>query len=418
MTLDLQHQLADLAASVDDDALTERLTVQVEPMVTRIRRRRAARATATGALSLGSVAAVALGAVALIDLGSGGETRPAATVPATAPAHDGAPLACGQQLPETLVGDDALAFTGETTSNVDPGGDLLATLRWWSTGAEEITYSSARVDVAVVRDGVVVGVAGEALPLGTEPVTLETTETGTLGSFAAGLPLAGCDGDALAAGSYRVVATVTLAGQGETWRASAGPWPLTVASAPSGAATDAEARVQEILAAAAADAASLPFGQCGSVVPDAESWPLTLELDLDSGSGMRYAPGERLQGVALLGASGVRSARAQVPDAGPTVVLVRDGVVVGGTVPAEGRTRLLSVTASGPQVLATGGVAEVCALPGAAGAVGLPAGIYQAYAVVPVTLDRVVAEDGTEDASGGEVVVHSRPVDVIVQPRP
>mgnify|MGYP000859086912 CR=1 FL=1 len=72
--LDLHRSLADLAGAVDDGDLAARMTAQVGRMVGRVRRRRAARATAVGAASIGTVAAVTVGAMALG--GRGGDPGP------------------------------------------------------------------------------------------------------------------------------------------------------------------------------------------------------------------------------------------------------------------------------------------------------------------------------------------------------
>jgi len=433
MSLDLQHTLVDLAGSVHDDALAARLTAQVGPMVGRIRRRRAARATAVGALSAATVAAMAVGVVALANRGGGGLLGPATKAPQPpAPVvHDGEPLECNDALPDALVSDTALAVAGETATNTDDGSGLLTTLRWWAPGPEEVTYAEASVDVAIARDGLVVGVASSEWPTEppTEDVTLGSTETGTLGGFASALPVTACGGDTpLEAGSYRVVATVTLtARDGRTWRASAGPWPLTIGPAPvagdvgaavDAAAEEAEAAVQEIIAAAPGNTDVVPFGTCGTIVPPVtEDDPLILELDLDSGSGMLYAPGDPIDAVTILDSYRGRTVLANVPDAGATVVLVRDGVVVGRAAPADGGDVMLLETApDAPNVLHGTGSVELCGLPGAdAPDVLLPAGIYQAYAVLPVTLKEVTEADGTARSVSDTIVVRSEPVDVIVQ---
>lgn len=416
MTLDLQHSLTDLARSVADEALTERLTVQVGPMVSRIRRRRAARVATAGTLGIGAVAAAAVAAVALVDPGGHPAPGPAGQTVATAPvAHDGAPLACGDVLPDDLVGDPTVAVAGETTANVAADGELLTTLRWWAAGWQTVSYTQAHVDLAVARDDVVVAVAEVEPQVPAGGVELGRTETGTPGQVAAAVAPEPCDGEALAPGSYRVVATLTLtAADGTVRTATAGPWPLTLSPAGAGAPSAAEAAVQAILDASA-DLQAAP-GTCGAPVPSLTGDELlALELDLGSGSGMRHASGASVDAVALLTATGGRTVHARLAESGPTVVLARDGVVVGGTLPDGGHAASLSFT-DDPRPFFTAGVADICALPGeATPRTGLPSGIYQAYAVVPVTIERVIEADGTATETAQTVVVHSLPVDVIVQ---
>lgn len=422
MSIDLQHSLADLAGSVYDDALAARLTAQVGPMVGRIRRRRAARATAVGAVSMGTVAAMAVGAVALAN--RGGNPAPG---PATGPVtHDGEALECGDAVPDTLVSDPALALAGETPTTVAHGSDLMTTLRWWAPGKQEVRYAEARVDVAVAQDGVVVGVASDEWPV--DPPASETplshTETGTLGAFASRLPVEPCDGDTpLDPGDYQVVATVTLtSGDGETWRASTGPRGLAISSAEDAVAAaaaeaEAEAAVREIIDASPQVNAEQPFGTCGTVVPEiGADEPMTLELDLDSGTGMQYAPGDLIDGVAFLLPTGGRtSVLAALPDIGATVVLTRDGVVVGRGAPLDDTSSVYDTTPEATVMYGTGEVL-LCSLPGAdAPELDLPPGIYQAYAVMPAALQEITEADGTTHPASDALVLRSQPVDVIVQ---
>ncbi len=422
MSIDLQHSLADLAGSVYDDDLAARLTSQVGPMVGRIRRRRAARATAVGAVSMGTVAAMAVGAVALANRGGSPAPGPA-DEPVT---HDGEALECGDAVPDTLVSDPALAVAGETPTTVAYGGDLMTTLRWWAPTKQEVRYAEARVDVALAQGGVVVGVASDELPVdppgGDAP--LSSTETGTLGAFASRLPVEACGGDTpLEPGDYQVVATVTLtSGDGDTWRASTGPRGLAIsdaedAVAAAAAEAEAEAAVQEIVDASSQVSAGQPFGTCGTVVPEiGADEPMSLELDLDSGSGMQYAPGDLIDGVTILLPTGGRtSVVADLPETGPKIVLTRDGVVVGRGEAFVDGSMVIDTTPDATVIYGTGEVL-LCSLPGAdAPELDLPPGIYQAYAVMPVILHEITEADGTTHPANGSLVLRSQPVDVIVQ---
>src|SRR5690606_729997 len=132
-------------------------------------------------VSMGTVAAMAVGAVALANRGGGSIPGPATQVPAPpAPvAHDGEPLECDDALPAELLSDSALAVDGELPSSMAYGSDLMTTLRWWAPGAEQVRYSDARIDIALVQGDVVVGVASSEWP--PEPpvdeVELGSTET-------------------------------------------------------------------------------------------------------------------------------------------------------------------------------------------------------------------------------------------------
>lgn len=433
MTIDLQLSLADLAGTVDDDELVSRLTAQVGPMVSRIRRRRAARTAATGAVSLGTVAAVTAGAFAFVNREAGGDAPPATQGPAPTAAgrHDGAPLACDDVIPQTLTGDAGLELAGEVPATMYQGEDLMASLRWWAPGERPVRYTRSQVDVAVVQDGVVVAVATDTGAPG-EEVELGSTETGTAGTFASSLPLSSCGGAAgpLDPGRYQVVATVTLtADDGTAWRASAGPWALTLTpagDADTTAAAEAQAAVQDIIDAAPQVSAEHPFGTCGSSVPpdaagtgDSPTDALELELDLDSGTGLRYAPGDEVEGITILTpADGRQVVIGDFPEVGATVVLTRGGVVVGRGADRADALAPLEVT---PDAVVHYGVGEVrlCSLPGAdAPEIDLPPGFYQAYAVLPARLHASTDAGGaTQDLGGADVVVHSPPVDVIVQRR-
>lgn len=425
MSIDLQHSLADLAASVYDDALASRLTAQVGPMVGRIRRRRAARATAVGAASMGTVAAMAVGGVALANRTGDPAPGPATAAPEPA-VHDGEALECGDAVPDRLVSDAALSLAGETPTTVAYGSDLMTTLRWWAPTKQEVRYAEARVDLAVAQGGEVVGVASEEWPVdppgGDAP--LSSTETGTLGAFASRLPVEACGGDTpLEPGDYQVVATVTLtSGDGETWHASTGPRGLAISSAEDALAAaeaeaEAEAAVQEIIDASPQVSAEQPFGTCGTVVPEiGADEPMSLELDLDSGTGMQYAPGDLIDSVTILLPTGGRtSVLATLPDIGPTVVLTRDGVVVGRGAPLDDTSSVYDTTPEATVMYGTGEVL-LCSLPGAdAPELDLPPGIYQAYAVMPAALQAITEADGTTHPASDALVLRSQPVDVIVQ---
>jgi len=125
MNVDLETSLDQLARSVHDDAVAERMTGQVHQMVAQIRRRRAARYTASGLVSMGTVAAVAVVGVQLA--GRNATPGPVATQPdATAVAWPG----CGDAAPAAPVADETQMYLeGSAGPEVVAGDDVPVTVR-------------------------------------------------------------------------------------------------------------------------------------------------------------------------------------------------------------------------------------------------------------------------------------------------
>src|SRR5690606_27336785 len=126
MNVDLEQSLDRLARSVGDAVAAERLGGQVHRMVARIRRRRAARRTATGVVGVGAAAAVGVGGVQYLG-------RESAPQPPAEPTPDMLVVpvdACGMtlgQLGWTGVGPVGIeAVEGPPTGRED-GGVTLAT---------------------------------------------------------------------------------------------------------------------------------------------------------------------------------------------------------------------------------------------------------------------------------------------------
>lgn len=192
MTLDLRHALDDLARTVHDDAVTDRMTGQVHHMVTRVRRRRAARRTALGAVGAGAAAAVVVGGVQVaerlrperVPVATAGpqEPTPSATgsatptpEPTTTPpvlarpeadaalaallaAPSGEFPACGSE----VALDDAAPLALDPLqlpTTVRPGEDLSGPVTLRTTDGRSVigNASGAGATVVLVRDGVVVG---------------------------------------------------------------------------------------------------------------------------------------------------------------------------------------------------------------------------------------------------------------------
>jgi len=383
MNIDLETSLDQLARSVHDDAVAERMTGQVHQMVAQIRRRRAARYTASGLVSMGTVAAVAVVGVQLA--GRNATPGPVATQPdATAVAWPG----CGDAAPAAPVADETQMYLeGSAGPEVVAGDDVPVTVRLVNGGTETLSWASAApIELAVVSNGLVVATA--SVP-------------GNSGEFGPGdrwqsadpVTLVACGGDTpLDPGEYKMFAAVTLTLADGPRDLVAGPWPFTITEAP----------------ASAAD----PFPACGSVVPSGDDPVLALDLALGEGV---YASGGTLETVATVRTTNGRTVIGNAPIAGALIVLAKDGVVVGRGDSATGDVDILDLAAYQTVQVAATGQLSLCSIP-QTGAVrdGLPAGTYQAYAVMEVMLKEVTEARGEATSVTELVAVRSNPVDVTI----
>jgi len=383
MNVDLETSLDQLARSVHDDAVAERMTGQVHQMVAQIRRRRAARYTASGLVSMGTVAAVAVVGVQLA--GRNATPGPVATQPdATAVAWPG----CGDAAPAAPVADETQMYLeGSAGPEVVAGDDVPVTVRLVNGGTETLSWASAApIELAVVSNGLVVATA--SVP-------------GNSGEFGPGdrwqsadpVTLVACGGDTpLDPGEYKMFAAVTLTLADGPRDLVAGPWPFTITEAP----------------ASAAD----PFPACGSVVPSGDDPVLALDLALGEGV---YASGGTLETVATVRTTNGRTVIGNAPIAGALIVLAKDGVVVGRGDSATGDVDILDLAAYQTVQVAATGQLSLCSIP-QTGAVrdGLPAGTYQAYAVMEVMLKEVTEARGEATSVTELVAVRSNPVDVTI----
>lgn len=421
MTIDLESSLEQLARSVHDDEVATRMNGQVHRMVAQIRRRRAARYTATGVVSVGAVAAVAVGALQLAD-----PEAPAPVAPATEDSdgdlsYDVTGLegryVCGEVAPEPPEApDDALVLEGRVAPAVaygDPAPLELTLINIFSMSVA----SSSLVDVVVLSDGVVVGTSSvDPLALGLIPGTDPAGESAaTIAACGSDTPLGG--------GEYQVVASITLGlADGTSRTVATEPMPFTIGANPLDAITEAsgEAAGAQGLAAVAEIVASAgqradPFGVCGSIVPSPDDPPLALELDLASGTGLTYGPGSVIEAEVTMTTRRSRSVIGNVPTVGALIVLTREGVVVGR---GQWDPEDVDVVDLGPDDTLTvpgSGQVLLCGLPGAdAPTVDLPSGAYQAYAVLDVMLKEVTESGGEARSVTQTVTVRSQPVDVVV----
>lgn len=150
--------------------------------------------------------------------------------------------------------------------------------------------------------------------------------------------------------------------------------------------------------------ASLPYGECGSLVASAPALPWTDEVVTTTTPQATTArPGGRLWVESSTGDAGGTTITV-VPETGPTVVIVRDGVVVGvsGLVADEGRLRISSSYPGFWDAGAVGAVDLVVCDPGTEGrttpGAPLPPGEYRVQAVMPVTWIGVEHGDAVEGA--------------------
>jgi len=387
MNIDLETSLDQLARSVHDDAVAERMTGQVHQMVAQIRRRRAARYTATGLVSMGTVAAVAVAGVQLA--GRDATPGPVATQP-DAPAV--AWPQCGDAAPEVpAVTADTPAgpyVEGSAGPEVVAGGPVPVTLRFVNDGAGAVSLDAAtRTPFAVVADGLVVATAGLS------GYYTDVIEPGGNRETSGAIDLVACGGDTpLDPGDYQMFAAVTLMLADGPRDLVAGPWPFTITEAPA-SATD-------------------PFPACGSAVPSGDDPVLAIDLAL----GERfYASGDLVETVATVRTTNGRTVIGNAPIAGALIVLTRGGVVVGRGDPGTGDVDILDLAADQTVEVAATGLLSLCGIPQTDAAQdGLPAGTYQAYAVMQVMLQEVTEARGEATSVTELVAVRSNPVDITI----
>ncbi len=394
MTIDLERSLGELARSVHDDALVDRLDGQVHRMVTRVRRRRAARQTGTAVLGVGAAAAVAVVGVQAAQQGDRG-------TPVATSGPDAAWPACGEAAPEATPERD-LVLTGTAGPTAAYGAPVPLELFLVNAMSMSVdSYSDARV--VVVQHGTVAGTAvADAGDFGLLP---------GVDPSATAIDVTPCDGTRLSDGDYAIVATVQLGlADGRTRTATSEPLPFTIEGDPVAAdeAFDqaaAEAALADLRAAAVASAEG--FGVCGSAVPDEVDAPVELSFTLDAL--------ERADGVIAVPV-GVRASDAVPRDArltayNPQVVLVVDGVVV-GALERSGPGVVIDLAPDGTGTVEARLSSALCSLPGAdAGDAVLPGGVYQAYATFTLTIEETGPQ--AADAIPWEpVVVRSAPVEV------
>jgi len=276
---------------------------------------------------------------------------------------------------------------GSAGPEVVAGDPVPVTLRFVNDGAGAVSLDAAtRTPFAVVADGLVVATAGL-------DGYVDVIEPGGNHETSGAIDLVACGGDTpLDPGDYQMFATFTLMLADGPHDLVAGPWPFTITEAPA-STTD-------------------PFPACGSTVPSGDDPVLALDLAL----GQRfYASGETLTTDVTVRTTNGRTVIGNAPIAGALIVLTRDGVVVGRGYSATGDVDILDLAADQTALVPATGVLGLCTIPQIdAPPLGLPAGTYQAYAVMEVMLQEVT-EAGGEAYSITELIsARSNPVDITI----
>jgi hypothetical protein len=328
MSIDLERSLAQLAESVHDEATTARMSDQVHHMVSRIRRRRAARHTATGVVGVAAAGAVAFGGVQLAGRNAT-QAPPAESAEPTDPVVTGFGE-CGSTvvdpIPDVTWSDGMTASPGPVFqgSGVEPYADVSLSWTGDVTGLE--IHDPTMV---VAKDGVVVGRTAEIVNV------LESYPP--IYNFRQQL-MSCADGSVLAPGDYELYAMepYTLnGGEPGTLQRLGGPWPLTVpdpnATEPTSEPTsepteptDSQALLDQILATPAEPGT---FPTCGSSINDLDDGlrPITLDMALNRTA---FTAGETFSATAELRMSDGGYA---IGNASPLakLLVLKDGIVVG-----------------------------------------------------------------------------------------
>ncbi|MCL3861381.1 hypothetical protein [Actinotalea sp. K2] len=411
MSIDLERALLQIAGSVHDDATTARMSGQVHHMVTRIRRRRAARHTAQGVVGVAAVAAVVLAGAQ----GLGGRDTalaPSATEePQQEDPSNGSEQASDLEtcFPLDLAEGAGIGLTAgaEAIAPVALGENLDVQLTLTGTGETATDISTLTPEIVVTLDGRPVG-ARNAME-GTD--TVDALEPGETQIYRVLHNLADCSGTTLLPpGAYEAYA-VGQRGDDPASIYLGGPWPFSVheRSPEEEAVVSLTADSERVLAEILANPNPAPFPACGSEVwLDDGQPPLLLDLDLPPAT---YAPGADVTGRVTLRTTEERHvvARTSVP----TLVLAKDGVVVARSV-ADDLTVLTDLTAGATSSQEVEGSLHLCTTEPRS--LRLPAGTYQAYGVVEGELTEVTYPDGTtEGPLAGLLAANYIPAEVVVE---
>lgn len=361
--------------------------VPVERVRARVRRRRAARAGATGTLALATVGAVVVAVPQLLGAPGGTAVGSSGDWPA-------AFARCGQPV------DDVVAPPGRVEQTLLQARDVVGPDRTWlgttSTrvdGAAALPDAFDDVEVVLVRDGVVVGVDGGdgRVVVGADEVTVDPgsgTVTAVTASWGYGARLVSCDqypdgeGDPeVAAGDYEVVMTQTV-----TWAEPDGSTATGRASvtAPVRVSDDA-AHGQDSPETCGAPASDL----AATAGPEANPFAVTLDADVPSTS----APGSPLRFTVTATNEGTAAVTGTTGHLG--VLLTRDGRVVGTPAPREDVALDASLPAGASRTFEAASDLRGCAASDAGADAGpLPPGEYEVWVTADLVLTTPRGADG------------------------
>ena len=399
--IDLERSLTDLARSVHDDDVAERMTGQVRHMVTRIRRRRAARHSATGIVGVGAAAAVAVGGLHLADR----SPAPVSAGPLEWPS-------CGEAGPDTAhASSQPLRLGGVAGPLAERGEGVPLRLTVTNVGSERVSFTTAGTTTFVVlKDGLVTG-TGVAPQVGGGLLSPDTI----LSSPEEMVAVDPCgDEQVLRQGDYVLVANMTVDVPGAGTVDLVSPeLPFTVVGPATAEQAERTAALEDLVAASTEVSAQYPFGVCGTRVPATADDLLTIHLELDS---LSYAAGDLMPGTAAVVARDGLTVLGNSLITTAPLVLTRDGVVVGrGHIgPEDIALNTFSADESYPMPVL--GNTLLCGLPGSVDTERkLPSGTYQAYATLEVALKEIQHPDGTAESRSDLVVVWSQPVDITIR---
>lgn len=390
----------DMWRTAQDEAerLGDAWEVPVERVRARVRRHRARRTATTGAVALAAVGAVVVGLPPL--LGAAGRTDVGAS--ADWPAQF---ALCGQPLADVVAPPGRVQQTLVQSRDVTgTDGTWLGTTSTRVDGAVSVADAPVDVEVVLVRDGVVVGIAPEDSEQGRVVVDLEEGVATSAGpgtaEWAYGTRLVSCDQypdgagrSEVPAGEYEVVMTQTVTwtepeGGSGTGRATVTA-PLRVTDEPSDPQDS-----PEVCGARTSDLAR-------TAGPQANPFAVTLDADVpataDVGSGLTMVVTATNEGTAAV------SGTTEVP----RTLLTRDGRVVGVTTLhpdvlldaslAPGQSRDYPVTADLVDCATfgvRGGPGQDGDEPPAYAGDPLPPGDYEVWVTMDLTLTTADADRG------------------------
>ena len=401
MSIDFERSLAELAAGVADAGTQDRMSAQVRSMVGRVRRRRAARATATGTVGLAAASAVVVGGLGATGRGP---------APWGVAGLGGEPEfpACGSA---ALRATDLQPQPGFGIGGVD--GPRPAEAPSGST----VAFTGTTVDTLVLaQDGVVV-----SAPAVTSSLVDSYPAPATLT-----LALTSCvTGEPLAPGGYdlvRRVEDVVVPGAvpSPTLETGTGGPPLTLAvpfevtGGPAEApepSTPAEPLPQPTVDVEIVDPAAEYFPACGTeVLLDDGQPPLVADLTLGDGP---FTSGGDVTGELLLRSTEDRTVVADFSS--PYLVVVQDGVVVGRSPSDPGYEGSATISPEVAMGFELEGMLYACPTETEA-LVPLPPGTYDVYAAQDVGITEITWPDGTtETEDQPALVVPYIPVTIVVE---